>query len=281
MREEHDRQTTQRHPSASEGGGDTLHCQASVSGWDDTPFFCYQADQGPAPYRNFSLCLRRRFQFSFRSVLVFLLAVSLPLGWFAWERQRGRSQREAVERIGTINLLDGKTPTAINELKPGDIASVMKLKDSFTGDTLCDNKYPITFESMEFAEPVITVAIEPKTRADQDKMSTALSRLAEDLINPETFLRDIAQIGHGDPLAEDRAAAGIGHGVVAEDHLVHREGGPVEVAVETVSDENLLRRRGRSGNVFEVHRVVKFLSGKHDPRHLRSEVIPCPAAPRN
>ena len=62
----------------------------------------------------------------------------------------------------------------------GDIAAAVGLKDTTTGDTLCDENAPIVLEKMEFAEPVISVAVEPKTKADQEKMGTALSKLAEE-----------------------------------------------------------------------------------------------------
>ena len=62
----------------------------------------------------------------------------------------------------------------------GDIAAAVGLKDTTTGDTLCDEKNPVILESMEFPEPVISVAVEPKTKADQEKMGTALARLAEE-----------------------------------------------------------------------------------------------------
>ena len=62
----------------------------------------------------------------------------------------------------------------------GEIAAAVGLKDTATGDTLCDEKHPVILESMEFPEPVISVAIEPKTKADQDKMGIALAKLAEE-----------------------------------------------------------------------------------------------------
>ncbi len=89
----------------------------------------------------------------------------------------GRRHRE---RIAKILMMHANKREELPCAFAGDIVAVVGLKKSFTGDTLCDNKYPITFESMEFADPVITVAIEPKTRADQDKLSTALNRLAEE-----------------------------------------------------------------------------------------------------
>jgi len=68
----------------------------------------------------------------------------------------------------------------ISQVYAGDIAAAVGLKDTTTGDTLCDEKNPVILESMEFPEPVISVAIEPKSKADQDKMGIALSKLAEE-----------------------------------------------------------------------------------------------------
>jgi elongation factor G len=68
----------------------------------------------------------------------------------------------------------------ITEVYAGDIAAAVGLKDTITGDTLCDEKNPVILESMNFPEPVISVAVEPKTKSDQDKMGNALSKLAEE-----------------------------------------------------------------------------------------------------
>ncbi len=68
----------------------------------------------------------------------------------------------------------------IEEVYTGDIAAAVGLKDTTTGDTLCDEKKPIILESMVFPEPVISVAVEPKTKVDQDKMGVALTKLAEE-----------------------------------------------------------------------------------------------------
>ena len=70
--------------------------------------------------------------------------------------------------------------TEIKEVHAGDIAAAVGLKDTTTGDTLCDEKAPIILESMNFPDPVISVAIEPKTKGDQDKMGVALAKLAEE-----------------------------------------------------------------------------------------------------
>ncbi|MEJ2273568.1 MAG: elongation factor G, partial [Woeseiaceae bacterium] len=84
------------------------------------------------------------------------------------------------ERIGRILQMHSNDRKEIKEVFAGDIAAAVGLKDVTTGDTLCDLKQPITLERMEFPDPVISVAVEPKTKADQDKMGMALMKLAKE-----------------------------------------------------------------------------------------------------
>ncbi|CAM3497342.1 elongation factor G [Paenibacillus lupini] len=84
------------------------------------------------------------------------------------------------ERIGRILQMHANARQEIAEVYSGDIAAAVGLKDTITGDTLCDEKSPIILESMNFPDPVISVAIEPKTKADQDKLGIAISKLAEE-----------------------------------------------------------------------------------------------------
>ena len=84
------------------------------------------------------------------------------------------------ERVGRILQMHADSREEIAEVHSGDIAAAVGLKDTATGDTLCDEKSPIILESMDFPEPVISVAIEPKTKADQDKMGQALVKLQEE-----------------------------------------------------------------------------------------------------
>jgi elongation factor G len=84
------------------------------------------------------------------------------------------------ERIGRILQMHANQREEIKEVRAGDIAAAVGLKDVTTGDTLCDLASPITLERMEFPEPVIHVAVEPKTKADQEKMGLALGRLAQE-----------------------------------------------------------------------------------------------------
>ena len=84
------------------------------------------------------------------------------------------------ERLGRILLMHANHREDITQVYSGDIAAAVGLKNTTTGDTLCDEKYPVVLESMEFPEPVIRVAIEPKTKAGQEKMDIALGKLAEE-----------------------------------------------------------------------------------------------------
>ena len=90
------------------------------------------------------------------------------------------STKRQKERIGRIVQMHANHREDIEEIYAGDIAAVVGLKNSTTGDTLCDEKAPIILESMNFPEPVIRVAIEPKTKAGQEKMGIALMKLAEE-----------------------------------------------------------------------------------------------------
>ena len=84
------------------------------------------------------------------------------------------------ERVGRILQMHANTRNEIAEVYAGDIAAAVGLKDTTTGDTLCDEKNEVILESMEFPEPVIQLSVEPKSKADQDKMATALQKLQEE-----------------------------------------------------------------------------------------------------
>ena len=90
------------------------------------------------------------------------------------------STKDVKERVGRLLLMHANNRTETTEAFTGDIAAIVGLKNTTTGDTLCDEKNPVILESMEFPEPVIQLAVEPKTKADQDKMGVALQKLAEE-----------------------------------------------------------------------------------------------------
>ncbi len=90
------------------------------------------------------------------------------------------STKDKKERIGRLLKMHSNKREEIKEIRAGDICATVGLKFTTTGDTLCDEKKPIILEAMEFPEPVISIAIEPKTKADQDKLSVALGKLASE-----------------------------------------------------------------------------------------------------
>jgi elongation factor G len=88
--------------------------------------------------------------------------------------------KDAQERLGALVLLQGKTQTTVPEIKAGDLGAVAKLKDTLTNDTLGDKADTVTFPAIKFPEPVLSYAIEPKSRGDEDKISSAMHRLEEE-----------------------------------------------------------------------------------------------------
>jgi elongation factor G len=90
------------------------------------------------------------------------------------------STKDKRERVGRLLQMHANKREEIEEVRAGDIAAAIGLKDTRTGDTLCDDEKPIILEAMKFPTPVIDVAIEPKTKADQDKLGIALNKLAEE-----------------------------------------------------------------------------------------------------
>jgi elongation factor G len=120
----------------------------------------------------------------------------LDAGSYVFNATKGKK-----ERIGRILQMHANHREEIEKVYSGDIAAAVGLKDTTTGDTLCDEKSPIILESMDFPEPVIEVAIEPKSRASQEKMILALQKLAEEdptfrtFTNPETGQTIIAGMG--------------------------------------------------------------------------------------
>ena len=103
------------------------------------------------------------------------------------------STKGVKERIARVVLMHSNHRQEVEELHAGDIGAVVGLKNTTTGDTLCDEKNPVILEKMEFPDPVIEEAVEPKTKADQEKMSIALQKLAEE--DPTFRVRTNAETG--------------------------------------------------------------------------------------
>ena len=121
---------------------------------------------------------------------------TLETGSYVYNATKGKR-----ERIGRILQMHANHREEIEKVYSGDIAAAVGLKQTITGDTLCDEKKPIILESMEFPDPVIEIAIEPKTKAGQEKMGIALAKLAEEdptfrtYTNPDTGQTIIAGMG--------------------------------------------------------------------------------------
>jgi len=111
------------------------------------------------------------------------------------------STRETRERVGHIGWLQGKTQKPVESLGPGEIGVVAKLKDTLTGDTLCDEARPVVLPAIVFPEPSISFSIQPKSRGDEDKISTALHRMEEE---------DPTLHHHFDPETKQLLVSGIG-----------------------------------------------------------------------
>ncbi|TMD58863.1 MAG: elongation factor G [Chloroflexi bacterium] len=144
--------------------------------------------------------------------------------------------KDRRERIGRILLLHANHREEVQVVTAGDIAAGVGLKSTTTGDTLCDPNKPIVLESIKFPEPVISVAIEPKTKADEEKMSLALARLAEEdptfrtRTDPETGQTLISGMGElhlevivDRMLREFRVAANVGRPQVAYRETITRK----------------------------------------------------------
>ena len=122
-------------------------------------------------------------------------------GTFRADSQVFNATRGARERIGHVGWLQGKTQKQVESLGPGEIGVVAKLKDTLTGDTLCDEANPVTLPGIAFPEPAISFAIQPKTRGDEDKISTALHRMTEE---------DPTLHHHFDPETKQLLVSGMG-----------------------------------------------------------------------
>ena len=177
------------------------------------------------------------------------------------------------ERVGRLLQMHANHREEIEEVYAGDIAAVVGLKDTFTGDTLADPDHQVILESMTFPEPVIEVKIEPKTKADQDKLAIALQRLAEEdptfrvKTDPETSETLIAGMGelHLDVLVdrmirEFKVAANIGKPQVSyrETDPPGRRGQrpvrPPDRRQGPVRPRDHQARAGREGRRLRVHR---------------------------
>jgi elongation factor G len=161
------------------------------------------------------------------------------------------------ERISRLVQMQADTRNEIEEVRAGDLAAAVGLKATTTGDTLCDENNPVILESMVFPEPVISIAVEPKTKADQDKLSIALNKLAEEdptfkvKIDPETGQTIISGMGElhleiiiDRLLREFKVGANVGKPQVAYRETITK---PVEVEGKFIRQSG---GRGQYGHVW-------------------------------
>jgi len=148
------------------------------------------------------------------------------------------------ERVGRILQMHANHREEIDEAYAGDIAAIVGLKDTFTGDTLADPDHPILLETISFPEPVIEVKIEPKTKADQDKMGIALQRLAEE--DPTFRVKT-------DPESGETLIAGMGelHLDVLVDRMVREFKVAANVGRPQVSYRETIRRKADGNGLFK------------------------------
>jgi len=163
--------------------------------------------------------------------------------------------KDRKERIGRILQMHANHREEIDQVYAGDIAAAVGLKDTFTGDTLADPDHPVILESISFPEPVIEVAIEPKTKADQDKLAIALQRLAEE---DPTFRV------HTDEESGQTRIAGMGelHLDVLVDRMVREFRVAANVGRPSVSYRETIRRTADG-----VGRFVRQTGGKGQYGH--------------
>lgn len=175
------------------------------------------------------------------------------------------STRGEKERIGRLLIMQASKHDEIQEAESGSIVAAMGLKDTFTGDTLCDADNPVLLESIKFPEPVLSVAIEPKTRADRDRMIDGLTKLAEEdptfkvSFNEETGQTVISGMGelHVDVLVsrlltEYRVGANVGRPKVA-----YKE----TISVPVKAEGRFIRQSGGHGQYGHV--LVEFEPKAH------------------
>jgi elongation factor G len=166
------------------------------------------------------------------------------------------STKGKKERVGRILQMHANHREEIDEMYAGDIGAIVGLKDTFTGDTLCDPDHPVLLETISFPEPVIEVKIEPKTKADQDKMGIALQRLAEE--DPTFRVKT-------DPESGETLIAGMGelHLDVIVDRMVREFRVAANVGRPQVSYRETIRRAAEGNGRF-----VRQTGGKGQYGHV-------------
>ena len=175
------------------------------------------------------------------------------------------SVKDNNERMGRIVQMHANDRKDIDRVYAGDIAAAVGLKNTTTGDTLCDEKHPIILESMEFPDPVIRVAIEPKTKAGQEKMGIALSKLAEE---DPTFK------AYTDEETGQTIIAGMGelHLEIIVDRLLREFKVEANVGAPQVAYKETIRKNSESDTKY-----ARQSGGKGQYGHVKIRIEPNPA----
>jgi elongation factor G len=176
------------------------------------------------------------------------------------------STKDKRERIGRLLQMHANKREEIEEVRAGDIAAAIGLKDTRTGDTLCDEDHAIILEAMKFPNPVISVAIEPKTKADQDKLGAAMQKLAEE---DPTFRV------HSDPETSQTIISGMGelHLEILVDRMRREFKVEANVGRPQVAYRETIRRR-----VDKVDgKFIRQSGGKGQYGHVVINVMPAEA----
>ena len=163
----------------------------------------------------------------------------LTAGSYVYNSTKGKR-----ERVGRIVRMHANHREEVDEVRAGDIVGIVGFKDTTTGDSLCDEKKPIILESMEFPDPVIRVAIEPKTKAGQDKMGIALMRLAEEDPTFKTYT---------DEQTGQTIIAGMGelHLEIIVDRLLREFKVEANVGAPQVAYKETVRKRVKAEGLFK------------------------------
>ena len=172
--------------------------------------------------------------------------------------------RDRKYRVGRILKMHANKREEIQEVLAGDIAAAVGLKNVTTGDTICDVRHPIVLESMDFPEPVISVAIEPRTKADQEKLGASLGKL---------MLEDPTFKVHTDPETGQTLISGMGelHLEIITDRLTREFGVQAHVGRPQVAYKETVRRPAVGEG-----RYIRQTGGRGQYGHVKLEIEPAP-----
>ena len=176
------------------------------------------------------------------------------------------STKSTRERVGRLLRMHANKREEIDAIHAGDIAACVGLKSVTTGDTLCDEEKPIVLENIDFPAPVISVAIEPKTKADQDKLGNAMQRLAQE---DPTFRV------HSDEDTGQTIISGMGelHLEIIVDRMMREFGVQATVGRPQVAYRETIRKRAEAEGKY-----IKQTGGRGQYGHCKIEVSPLPSA---